>query len=358
MSQTPALTPFATFKEELEGTVDSDAIARQAPIETPREVETSMIGKAHRPLLLHAHPTDIRKPCRLEIQRLGNGRLRQLNLKTQCLQQHGTRGLIGAGTGRHAEAKKQHANQSDPMLNPAFQAGGHDERARQVRQHGGNESNPMIGWLQGERIDTWSQGGRKGLVIACGGVGYEVQLTSGQQTRLETESRCTVWIHQVQRDDGTSLYGFVERQERDLFRTLIGVNGVGPQMALALLECCGASALVEAIVEGDLRRLTQAQGVGKRTAERLAVELRDRLSGWRSPAPDALSLVDRTDLKMLPIQGDPLEELQQTLEALGYEDLEIRRAMRAVANADPSPDPDDADAWLRQSLRWLSQASA
>ena len=216
----------------------------------------------------------------------------------------------------------------------------------------------MIGWLQGERIDSWVQGGRQGLVIACGGVGYEVQFTSGHRTRLEAERQCTAWIHQVQREDGCMLYGFLEKRERDLFRTLISVNGVGPQMALALLESCGATALVDAIVEGDLRQRTQAQGVGKRTAERLAVELRDRLGSWRAPADDGLSLVDRSDLKALPLQGDPLQELQQTLEALGYEDLEIRRAMRAVATAAEPPAAGDHDAWLRESLRWLSRATA
>ena len=321
-------------------------------------MKTAMVAKAHRPLLLHTHPTDVGKSCRLEIQRLGNRRLRELNLKAQRLQHHSPRGLIAARTGRHAQPENHHTKQSERALDPAFQAQIHGGDTRQVRQHGRNESTPMIGWLQGERIDSWSQGGRKGLVIACGGVGYEVQLTSGHQARLEAERICTVWIHQVQRDDGSNLYGFTERQERDLFRTLIGVNGVGPQMALALLESCGAAALVEAIVDGDLRRLTQAQGVGKRTAERLAVELRDRLGDWHTPAVDSLSLVDRTDLKTLPIQGDPLEELQQTLEALGYEDLEIRRAMRAVATSDQSPASDDTDAWLRLTLRWLSRASA
>ena len=216
----------------------------------------------------------------------------------------------------------------------------------------------MIGWLQGDRIDTWSQGGRQGLVIACGGVGYEVQFTSGHRIKLEGERRCTAWIHQVQREDGCSLFGFIERRERDLFRTLISVNGVGPQMALALLECCGAEALVEAIVDGDLRRLSQAQGVGKRTAERLAVELRDRLSEWKPPDADSLSLEDRSDLKAHPIQGDPLQELQQTLETLGYEDLEIRRAMRAVASGAEPPATTDTDGWLRESLRWLSRSSA
>ena len=155
----------------------------------------------------------------------------------------------------------------------------------------------MIGWLQGERIQAWEQGGRHGLVIACAGVGYEVQLTRRDQTSLSGDS-CTLWIHQVHREDGSHLYGFPFQMDRDLFRTLIGVNGVGPQVALSLLDSCTAADLVTAIIEGDLKRLTQAQGVGKRTAERIAVELRDRLGAWAPSSEEpALSLVDRSDIQ-------------------------------------------------------------
>ncbi len=219
----------------------------------------------------------------------------------------------------------------------------------------------MIGWLQGERVEHWSQGGRQGLVIACAGVGYEVQLASRHLQALCAEPRCTLWIHQVYRDDGSSLFGFTERRERDLFRVLIGVNGVGPQVGLALLDCCSVMELIQAIMDGDLTRLTQAQGVGKRTAERLVVELRDRLGSWSATTDQdgsSLSLVDRSDLQSLPIQCDPLQELQLTLGALGYEDLEIRRAMRAVATGDDVPAADDGDGWLRASLRWLNRPSA
>ena len=215
----------------------------------------------------------------------------------------------------------------------------------------------MIGWLQGERIENWEQAGRRGVVIACSGVGYEVQLTRRDQ-ESQLSATCTLWIHQVQRDDGSSLYGFPIRKDRDLFRTLIAVNGVGPQMALSLLDCCAATELVQAIIEGDLKRLTQAQGVGKRTAERIAVELRDRLGSWAPEIDDmSLSIVDRSDLKALPIQPDSLQELQLTLETLGYEDLEIRRAMRAVASGSDVPEDTDGEGWLRASLRWLSESA-
>ena len=215
----------------------------------------------------------------------------------------------------------------------------------------------MIGWLQGELIETWEQAGRRGVVMACSGVGYEVQLTRRDQPS-QLSATCTLWIHQVQRDDGSSLYGFPSQKDRDLFRTLIAVNGVGPQMALSLLDCCTATELVQAIIEGDLKRLTQAQGVGKRTAERIAVELRDRLNSWATVTDEMpLSIVDRSDLKALPIQPDSLQELQLTLETLGYEDLEIRRAMRAVASGSDVPEENDGEGWLRASLRWLSESA-
>ena len=358
MCQTPALTTLTAFQEQLKGAVHADAIAREAPIKASCEMQATVITELHAFLLLNPYPADVRLTPNIQIKRAGDCRLGELNLQAESLQQHHPRRLITWVASGENNTQNQDTEQGQTPLNPGLARPLQTGQARQVRQHGRIRNNPMIGWLQGERIDTWSQGGRQGLVIACGGVGYEVQFTSGQRTRLDAESQCTVWVHQVQREDGSSLYGFLHQQERDLFRTLISVNGVGPQMALALLECCGAEALVEAIVEGDLRQLTQAQGVGKRTAERLAVELRDRLSSWRSPSDGSLSLVDRSDLKTLPIQGDSLQELQQTLEALGYEDLEIRRAMRAVAGSEAAPESSDSEAWLRESLRWLSRASA
>ncbi len=216
----------------------------------------------------------------------------------------------------------------------------------------------MIGWLQGDRIDTWEQGSRRGWLIACAGVGYEVQLSERHMADPDQQRQVTLWIHQVQKEDGSSLFGFPERRERDLFRQLISVNGVGPQVGLALLACWRADELVNAILDGDVRRLSQAQGVGKRTAERLAVELRDRLAAGRHPMDAPLSLVDRQDLHALPIAADPLQDLQLTLSSLGYEDLEIRRALKAVATGATSPAATDGEAWLRECLRWLSREAS
>ena len=229
------------------------------------------------------------------------------------------------------------------------------------------KSNLMIGWLQGQKVEAWQQGTRQGVVLACAGVGYEVQIAPRHLSEMEHgQNTFILWIHQVQRDDGSSLFGFPERRERDMFRTLIGVSGVGPQMALALLEECQTGELVEAIVQGDLRKLCQAQGVGKRTAERLAVELRTKLAEFSCRDP-GMSLVDNGVIDSHQLKDSSLHELQITLGGLGYEDLEIRRAIRAVASGaaigasdmpESVPSIDDTDAWLRASLRWLSQQAA
>ena len=86
----------------------------------------------------------------------------------------------------------------------------------------------MIGWLQGRPMECWTQGNCSGVLLLCGAVGYEVHLTERHQQNLPADGDLNLWIHQVQRDDGSSLYGFPLRQERDLFRLLISVSGVGP----------------------------------------------------------------------------------------------------------------------------------
>ena len=219
----------------------------------------------------------------------------------------------------------------------------------------------MIGWLQGQLADRWQQSSRCGALLVCGGVGYEVQLPRRQWEQLgESGSDLKLHIHQVIRDDAWTLYGFGGRAERDLFRELVAVSGVGPQMALGLLGQLSCEELVRAIVQADLRLLCQAPGVGKRTAERLAVELRTRLqerySGALGMADQAdLELADRTD--QADLQDAVRSEVSLTLTALGYEALEVNRALRAVASLQ-SLEGGDADAWLRESLRWLSRGQA
>jgi len=212
----------------------------------------------------------------------------------------------------------------------------------------------MIGWLQGQLADRWQQQTRCGLLLVCGGVGYEVQVDRRHWECLPVNGQTlTLHVHQVVREDSWSLYGFPARLERDLFRDLVAVSGVGPQMALGLLGSLETGELVRAIVQADLRLLCQAPGVGKRTAERLAVELRSRLQERYQEAGGSAEEA-AAELAAMPPEGLH-QELRLTLVTLGYDDLEISRALRAVS-AGGAPDEHDSEAWLRASLRWLADA--
>ena len=114
----------------------------------------------------------------------------------------------------------------------------------------------MIGWLHGERLDNWKQSQKQGIVLACSGVGYEVQLLPRHHLLIASVEKVTLWVHQIKRDDGESLYGFKTKEERNLFRILIAVNGVGPQIAMSLLEDNEINDLVKAIIDEDAYELT------------------------------------------------------------------------------------------------------
>ena len=215
----------------------------------------------------------------------------------------------------------------------------------------GNWEDSMIGWLRGRPMESWTQGHRSGILLACGDIGYEVQIITRHQQRLDVGSSVELWIHQVQREDATNLYGFIHRIDRDLFRQVIGVNGIGPQAGMALLQECSSQELIEAIRGGDLRRLCRAQGIGKRTAERLAVELRTSVDGLAEIEVKP-SLVDGGEHQQSSIQ---VQDLEETLLSLGYEDLEIRRAVKSLRDGGNPPDDNDSEGWIRACLQWLNQ---
>ena len=217
----------------------------------------------------------------------------------------------------------------------------------------------MIGWLQGQLADRWHLNNRFGVLLVCSGVGFEVQMPRRHWDQLGGNgTETTLHVHQVIREDSWTLYGFCARHERDLFRELVAVSGVGPQMALGLLGQLSCEELVRAIVQADLRQLCQAPGVGKRTAERLSVELRTRLQARYG---ESLQLSAADDLQTGEAGDGPAEgvreEVQLTLAALGYEALEINRALRALSLQSQDLG-EDGDAWLRESLRYLSRDAA
>ena len=185
----------------------------------------------------------------------------------------------------------------------------------------------MISWLKGEKVHTWKISSRKGVVLNVGGVGYEIQLLPKQIDKAEVLNEFELWIHQIDREDGTSLYGFIEVNQRDLFREIISVNGIGPQIGMAMLEEFEVPQLVNAIENKEFNLLTKTQGIGKRIAERLIVELRNKLQ--RFTDNDKTIHENKNDIEANQF-SKYIDEIYLILNSLGYVDNEIKESIKII----------------------------
>ena len=185
----------------------------------------------------------------------------------------------------------------------------------------------MISWLKGEKVHTWKISSRKGVVLNVGGVGYEIQLLPKQIDKAEVLNEFELWIHQIDREDGTSLYGFIEVNQRDLFREIISVNGIGPQIGMAMLEEFEVPQLVNAIENKESNLLTKTQGIGKRIAERLIVELRNKLQRFRDN--DKTIHENKNDIEANQF-SKYIDEIYLILNSLGYIDNEIKESIKII----------------------------
>jgi Holliday junction DNA helicase RuvA len=148
----------------------------------------------------------------------------------------------------------------------------------------------MIAHLHGRVIERQVEAQAESIVLEVAGVGYAVATSAATMRAIQhVGAEVSLWIHSHHTQDaGPALYGFLERDERELFETLLGVQGVGPKVALAMLSGLPRAELTQAIAGADIARLMQIRGVGRKTAERLAVELRDKLVPFPvAPAPGA-----------------------------------------------------------------------
>ena len=190
----------------------------------------------------------------------------------------------------------------------------------------------MIGSLRGSVLERLDDGR---VLVEVGGVGYLVTVTPRTLAELEPTSPVFLYVHHHIREDAQMLFGFLRRDERAAFDILIATHGIGPALAVAILGTHSPTALVDIVAGNDLGALTLVPGVGKKTAERLLVELRNRLN---LPMLDPLTN---------GAGGSAVGDVREALAGLGYASEEIREAMRDV------PESASAEDMLRDALRLL-----
>jgi len=187
----------------------------------------------------------------------------------------------------------------------------------------------MIGYLEGKIQFR----GERFIIVDVGGVGYKVFANSTTIKNLSGKNSAKIWIHLHQREDAIELYGFLENGELDLFETLIGVSGVGPRTALSVLNVAPVDTLKRAISSGELNYLTKVSGIGRKTAEKIMVELREKFG--------------KSDLGLdLKDEKDALE----ALESLGYSLNEARECLKQVPE-----EVKGTSARVKAALKFLSK---
>ena len=175
----------------------------------------------------------------------------------------------------------------------------------------------MIGRIRGELLAVEDSI----VIIDVNGIGYEVEVAESMLLRMTAAGQpIELYTHLSVREDAQTLFGFTTVAERDLFRTLIKVSGVGPRLALALLSGMPVAEFARCVQDNDIARLVKLPGVGKKTAERLVVELKDRIARWAvdGSAPGSATGVGSRELA----------EAKGALLALGYRASEADRALR------------------------------
>ncbi len=162
-------------------------------------------------------------------------------------------------------------------------------------------------------------------VIDCGGVGYACRTTTHTLSALTAGKEATLYTHLAVKEDDVALYGFSSREELNLFRQLISVSGVGPKAALSILSASDPGNLALSIITGDEKALTVAPGIGKRIAQRIILELKDKLAKGQVSVGE-----DYGGSGVTVIPQDKLSEATAALAVLGYSQGEIAQSLRGV----------------------------
>ncbi len=180
----------------------------------------------------------------------------------------------------------------------------------------------MIEYVKGE---VASLNPAAAVIETAGGVAYMLNISLVTYDKLQGQRSARVYVHEAIRDDAWTLYGFADERERDIFRQLIGVSGVGAGMARVILSSIRLDELAAVIASGDVKRLKNVKGIGAKTAERIIVDLRDKIK-----------VADATLLSQSLVNNDAYDEALAALTMLGFDRKSSQKVLDSLYGADPT----------------------
>ncbi len=185
----------------------------------------------------------------------------------------------------------------------------------------------MISWISGEIIDTWIHSKKFFVLINCHGLGYEVQILDSCKEDVEN-SKLTLWIHQIKREDSDLLFGFKDKAKRDFFRDLLQVKGIGPQIGMSLLNKYDLMEILNSLKNKDKILFNSVPGIGQKMTERLFLEFKNKIiqpyeiTDNYSKIPSDPNLTK--DIKSL------IEDIDLALKSLSYSSKERKKAVNSL----------------------------
>ncbi len=203
----------------------------------------------------------------------------------------------------------------------------------------------MISFINGYVADTTENS----VIIETGGIGYEIYMTgSALEQAVRTEGKLKVHTYFHVREDAMQLYGFLSKDDLEMFRLLLGVNGIGPKAAMGILSGMTSDELRFAVLSEDIKTISKAPGIGKKTAQKLILELKDKLK-LEDAFEKKLAHQQETAMITGEILHDGRQEAAEALIALGYSSTDAMKAVRKVTGVNF----DDVEGILKAALKQL-----
>ena len=185
----------------------------------------------------------------------------------------------------------------------------------------------MISWIKGEVIDLWQSNNKFYILINCQDLGYEIQILESVFTKFKSkdiaDKNIILWIKHIKKEDSDLLFGFLSKDQKDLFIQIINIRGIGSQIGMAILSKLSVNEIINAINTQNKKIICSVPGIGQKMTDRLILELKNKFQIDEDICRDEF-LINNTEIKKI------LSDLELTLESLNYKKKEIRNALSIV----------------------------